>query len=126
MQGVGLLTHAGYGWANKTVTYNCVGLCTLAGVPQSSTRQDITLGGPAIGGGLSFDVPQVGFPLMIQFDYTHLFLDDRMMHFGTPGTVNVNFKVGQDVDIFTAKAVVPFDASSFWAQGINFGTNFRY
>jgi hypothetical protein len=115
MPGVGLLTHAGYGWANKTVSYNCApgpGLCGLASTAPFSTSKDVTLGGPAVGGGLSFDVPQFGFPMIVQFDYTHLFLGSTNVQFGAPATVFTNFKVGQDVDLFTARAVIPLPSSS--------------
>jgi hypothetical protein len=114
--GVSLIGHAGYGWANKTVTYNCVGFCTLAGIPQSSTEKDVTLGGPAFGGGIRIDpwsagaMPPLGGPspsVVFEFDYTRFIPGDRSVNFGTPAGVNVNFKVGQEVDIFTGRVVFP-------------------
>lgn len=106
--GVSVFGQVGYGWANKTVTYNCAGLCTLAGQPQSSTSKDVTLGGAAIGGGVQFDVPNASFPVRFQAGFEHLFLDgNKSVSFGTPATVLTNFNVGQSVTLFTARAVIP-------------------
>lgn len=110
--GVSVFGQVGYGWANKTVTYNCVGLCTLAGQPQSSTSKDVTLGGAAVGGGVQFDVPNASFPVRFQAGFEHVFLDGKKsVSFGTPATVLTNFNVGQSVDLFTARVVVPLATS---------------
>ena len=102
-----LIGHAGYAWANKTVTYNCTGLCPRAGQPESFASQDVTLGGFAAGGGLQFELPQAPFPIIVQLDYTHLFLNQETVQFGTPATVFTSFNVGQDVDLIMLKVEIP-------------------
>ena len=69
--------------------------------------QDITLGGFAAGGGLQFNVPQAPFPIIVQLDYTHLFLNQEAVQFGTPATVFTSFNVGQDVDLVMLKVEIP-------------------
>ena len=78
------------------------------GNQKSSESKDVTLGGLALGGGLQFNVPQAPFPIIVQLDYTHLFLNQENVQFGTPATVFSSFSVGQDIDLVMARVLVPF------------------
>ncbi len=101
---------AGYGWANKTVTYNCFGFCDLAGTQQFSQSKTITLGGPAVGGGLNWSIVYDEVHkryFILQFDYEHIFLNQETVQFGDPATVFNSSRVGQDVNLFTARVVFP-------------------
>jgi opacity protein-like surface antigen len=117
---------AGYGWANKTFTYNCSGFCDLAGTPQYSQSKDVTLGGPAVGGGVSwkvqYDQQRKEHFVTLEFDYEHIFLNDKTVQFGDPATIFNSSRIGQDVDLFTARVVVPVSAFS---RGFDFKSNWQ-
>jgi hypothetical protein len=122
---VNFTVNGGYGWANKTVIYDCNGFCTLAGTPPFSQSQDVTLGGPSVGFGIDFGVPAAPIPLVLGFHYNHIFIGNKVLQFGDRATVFTQFDVAQDIDIFTMRATVPL-AGDFWAHGLNTGVELRY
>jgi len=107
--GFNVVVSAGYGFVNKTVTYNCNGFCTTAaGIPARSTSTDVRLGGPVVGAGIQVAVPNL--PFIMQFDYSHWFIGERTILLGDPAAVQAGFRASQDINLFTARAVIPLGA----------------
>jgi opacity protein-like surface antigen len=110
-QNLAIFAKAGYGLVNKTITYNSVGLSDLAHTPQTSQSSDKTLGGLALGAGVSwkleYDTGRKEHYVTLQLDYEHIFLNQEKVEFGNPATVFTSFNVAQDVDLFTARVIVP-------------------
>ena len=47
---------------------------------------------------------------VLQFDYEHIFLNQETVQLGDTATVFNRSRIGQDVDLFTARVVLPLNA----------------
>ncbi len=116
-QTLAIFGKAGYAWANKAITYNCLGFCNLAATSHFSQSKDVTLGGPAIGGGVSWKLQYDGARkehyVTLEFDYEHIFLNEKTVQFGSEDTVFNASNIGQDVDLFMARLVIPISEMYF-------------
>lgn len=114
-QNVTGLFQIGGAWIDKEITYNCNGapngFCGIApATPAFSQTQSLDLTGLVVGGGVQGRLPPI-FPnqpsMYWRFLYTHIFVDEQTVSFGTDATRSVTYNVSQDIDIARGQLILP-------------------